>query len=118
MSHSDDLRKHWWSLSSNVRKLFKILYETPNGVPSQKLQEKFFTTATGITSMIMWIGRSIEEVGGPRSSGSDFISGGLGSNYNLHPLVRPVVGELLGHHKKEKTILLDFFGMWRGWSNI
>ena len=106
MSNSDVLRKHWWDLSSNARRLFKILYETPDGVPSQKLQEKFFTTATGITSMIVWIGRNIEEVGGPPCSGSDFINWGL-SGYYLMPHVRPVVGELLGHHKKGKTILLE-----------
>ena len=57
-------------------------------------------------TMAMWIGRSIEEVGGPYSFGAEFLTSDF-SSYCLASSVRPVVGELLGHHEKGKTILLE-----------
>lgn len=108
MPNSDVLRKHWLDLSSNARELFRTLYETQDGVPSQKLQEKLSTNDDGINSIIGWMGRSIEKGGGPPSYnfGAECISWDY-SNYSLSPRVRPVVGELLGHHEKGKTILLE-----------
>ena len=103
---SDVLREHWSSLSINAKKLFRILYENQEGVPTQDLQEVLDTTNDGVEKVIGWIGRSIGETGGGwYYRGGCFEWGSHG--YRLKDHLRPVVGELLGYHEKDKTLILE-----------
>ena len=106
----DVLRKGWWELSPNAHILFKILYETQDYVPEQKLVEKIFIAGDSLTQVLGWIAWVIGAAeGGLPYRGGDFQRGfeSDSGGYRLKDHLRPVVGELLGHHKEGKTILLE-----------
>lgn len=104
MSNSDALRKCWSRLSFNAQTVFRVLYETQDYVPREDLAKHLYND--DLEKILGWIGRAIREGGGGTSSYYKFIDWDSGG-YRLRDHFRPVVGELLGHHEKEKTVLLD-----------
>ena len=104
MSNSDVLRKHWWALSPTAHDIFKVLYKTQDYVPYEELMKHLYND--DLEKVFGWIGRSIREAGGGTVSWNNFIDWGDGG-YRLRDHLRPVVGEKLGHHEKEKTVLLE-----------
>ena len=104
MLNSDVLRNSWWKLSLNAHTIFRVLYETQDEVPSEELARQLY--ADDLYKVFGWIGRSFKGKGSGGYSHFTFFDWGA-DGYRLRDHWRPVVGELLGHHEKEKTILLE-----------
>ena len=104
--NSDALRKNWKALSENARLFFEILYEEQGYVSEQELSKKLSTNPEDLSKILGWIGRTFESAGVRQHYWWTYFEQDEGK-YRLADRYRPVVGELLGYHGEERTILLD-----------
>lgn len=101
------LRKSWPLLSKKAKDLFAIHYDTQDCVSEQRLKEELNVNSVGLRSVRAWIDMKISAAnGGGYFSASDCFQWDT-NGYRLRDQLRPVVGELLEYHTKEKTILLQ-----------
>lgn len=104
---SDLIRSHWSSMPPNLRSLFERLYEAQDGyVTRQALATMLATDPASLEKTIgVFEGIVNEATGmlirrGPCFEWWD-------DSYRLRGDLRPVVGELLNHHERDKTDFLE-----------
>jgi len=104
---SDLIRNHWSSMPPTLRLLFERLYEAQSGYVSKQTLATMLTTDPDSLEKTIGVFEGIvnEATGmlirrGPCFEWWD-------DSYRLRGDLRPVVGELLNHHERDKTDLLE-----------